>query len=132
MARSVKLRPASRLRRNADFLNTRKANKPYRCAYFLLFSRLRPESEDGQAVPRIGISAARRVGNAAERNRLKRRLREQFRLNQHRILPAADIVLSLKPSAKDASYQELEDRFLHALKYCHLLNDSQKRKAPTD
>jgi ribonuclease P protein component len=41
--------------------------------------------------PRIGITVSRRVGNAVQRNRWKRRIRESFRLSQAQ-LPALDFV----------------------------------------
>jgi ribonuclease P protein component len=46
--------------------------------------------------PRLGVSAPKRVGGAVQRNRLKRRVREAFRLSQHD-LPAMDIVVLVHP-----------------------------------
>ncbi len=122
MARRYKLRPASRLRRNADFLEVRDAGKPYRCAYFALFTRIRANDSADISSPRIGISASRRVGNSPQRNLLKRRFREIFRLFKHEINADADIVISLRLPASRATYAALEQRFLHALKYKRLLH----------
>lgn len=130
MARRFKLRPASRLRRNADFLDIRSKGKPYRCPYFALFFRIRAHDSADASSPRIGISAARRVGNAVQRNTLKRRFRELFRLRQHEIRPDADLVLSIRQPASRASYQELEQRFLHAIKFLKLQRRSSD--APED
>ncbi len=121
MAGKFTLRPASRLRRNADFLEIRNLGKPYRCPYFALFSRIRAASDADVSCPRIGVSASRRVGNSVARNLAKRRIRELFRLNQHEINPRCDIVVSLRAPITRASYQELEQRFLHALKFKRLL-----------
>ncbi len=121
MVRRYTLRPASRLRRNADFLEIRDEGKPYRCPYFALFSRIRVDPDADSSRPRIGISASRRVGNSVQRNQAKRRLRELFRLHQHSIKPSADLVVSLRPPAVRATYQQLEQRFLHALRFQRLL-----------
>jgi len=63
--------------------------------------------------PRLGITATRKVGSAVVRNRLKRRTREIYRRWDKRSqLPPLDIVLHLKPAAKNASFTELETEVL--------------------
>lgn len=51
----------------------------------------------------VGLRA---VGTAVRRNRIRRVIRESFRLHQH-ALPAADIVVSARAKAKDATNEEL-------------------------
>lgn len=55
---------------------------------------------DGQARSRLGITVSRRVGNAVVRNRVKRRVRECFRLALRSMLPAGTgMVVIARPGA---------------------------------
>lgn len=46
---------------------------------------------------RLGISVHRKAGNAVRRNRIKRLIREVFRLNRGLFPVAADVVLTVRP-----------------------------------
>jgi len=46
---------------------------------------------------RLGLSVPKRVGNAVQRNRIKRRCREAFRLSQHELPTGIDILLTVRP-----------------------------------
>ena len=50
-----------------------------------------------RARSRIGLSVPRRVGTAPVRNRIKRMLRESFRLMQHDFPRAYDLVVVVRP-----------------------------------
>ncbi len=55
--------------------------------------------------PRLGLIVSRRVGNAVIRNRVKRQLREAFRLSQHDLPTGYDLVVSVRahePLTSDA------------------------------
>jgi ribonuclease P protein component len=56
---------------------------------------------------RLGLAVAVRVtGGGVERNRIRRIIRESFRLHQHE-LPAVDLVVSARSRVKDAARSEL-------------------------
>jgi ribonuclease P protein component len=57
---------------------------------------------NGLTHPRVGLAVAvKTVGSAVARNRLRRLVRESFRLEQH-ALPAVDIVVAAKFPAREA------------------------------
>lgn len=61
--------------------------------------------------PRLGITASRKVGKrAVVRQRLKRRVREIYRRWDHRSqLPPVDLVVNLKPTAREADFSDLRE-----------------------
>lgn len=59
---------------------------------------------------RLGLSvSARTVGNAVNRNRIKRVIRESFR-NNSAGLPSVDVVVNTRPSARASLNKQLAER----------------------
>lgn len=64
---------------------------------------------------RLGLSVSKKVGNAVVRNTLRRRLREVFGSVVAKAGSDLDLVVSARPAAADASFEELREEFLKAL-----------------
>ena len=56
---------------------------------------------------RLGITVTRKVGNAVKRNRIKRLVREYFRLNRHLLSGDWDINVIAKKEAADLSSEKI-------------------------
>jgi len=56
---------------------------------------------------RLGITATKKLGHAAERNRVKRIIREVFRQRRHETGGPLDLVVNVKPTARDRSHAQL-------------------------
>ena len=65
--------------------------------------------------PRLGLSVSRRVGNAVTRNAVRRRLREVFHACVPNISGDLDLVVSTRPAAADAGFEELREEFSESL-----------------
>jgi ribonuclease P protein component len=89
-----------RVRSRPEFLACYEAGRKYFTRSFVIFVLPRPArsaQEEGEAVPsRFGLAVGRKVGCAVRRNRIKRVLREFFRLNWPELPEAVDIVVVAK------------------------------------
>lgn len=98
-------RHTERLKRRTDFLAARKGERR-KGAYFLLEVFDRGEVLPGP--PRVGFTVTRRQGNAVERNRMRRRLREAVRLAGAPLMqPGHDYVLVARRDSLHASFSRL-------------------------
>lgn len=63
--------------------------------------------DDAAAQPRIGLTVSRRVGNAVLRNRIKRRVREWFRMHREELPRGVDLVVIARRGAAELGSREL-------------------------
>jgi len=104
-----------RLKRRTDFQAAAKgARAP--ASNFVLQARSRGD----ESACRIGFTVSRQVGNAVERNRVRRRLREVVRLAPQAALCAGhDYVLIGRRAALNASFPDLVGQLAAALRWIH-------------
>lgn len=61
---------------------------------------------------RVGITVGKKLGHAVVRNRIRRRLREVYRLHEDAFIPGWDIVVVARSRAISASFSQLTDAYL--------------------
>jgi ribonuclease P protein component len=69
--------------------------------------------------PRLGLTVPRAVGGAVKRNRIKRRLREAFRLHRAELGSQWNIVLNPRTAAFDAPFEEIERALGKVISRCN-------------
>jgi ribonuclease P protein component len=106
--------PASRrLRRKSDFEAAYARGRRFGNGFFGVTA-----TSNDAGGPRLGLAVAVRVaGGAVERNRLRRIIRESFRLHQHE-LPAVDVIVSARNRARDAASAELRESLVMLWRRC--------------
>ena len=88
--------------------------------YLVLYARKnRTESN------RVGITVGKKLGKAYVRNRVRRRIREVYRLNEERFLPGWDIVVVARSRAVDAEFSRLTKSYLTLAKKAGILREEQ-------
>ena len=91
-----------RLRRKPEFEAVYARGRRMGNGFFAVTARPNNESH-----PRLGMAVASKLaGGSVERNRIRRVVRESFRLNQHE-LPPVDIVVSARPRSRGATNAQL-------------------------
>ena len=61
---------------------------------------------------RVGFTVSKKLGHAVVRNRVRRRLREAYRLNEEKFQPGWDIVVVARSRCISASFQEIVNAYL--------------------
>ena len=101
-----------RLRQRADFLAAASGIKVSATAFVL---QARKRMDDGPA--RFGFTVSKKVGNAVERNRVRRRLREIVRLSEaKRMRSGHDYVLIGRRAALKLPFDRIAQDFEGALR----------------
>jgi ribonuclease P protein component len=102
---TTRFQRSQRLRRPAQFKAAYEQGRRFGNELFTATVRV----NDGDTSARLGLSiAARSVGNAVSRNRLRRQIRESFRLRQQG-MPPVDIVIGARQAARAAPNRELRE-----------------------
>lgn len=98
-----------RLSRSAEFERVYRQGRSKGNRFFVLYAF--PRTDDPPAGPdlaeaRLGLSVSRKVGNAVERARVKRCLREAFWAESERLPEGSDYVVVARPDARDLAERD--------------------------
>jgi len=96
------LKKTDRIRKRSEFITLSKLGRRVHNEHFIAVVA---RGEFGQC--RLGVTVTRKIGNAVMRNRIKRRVRECFRLNRHQLTGIWDINIIAKKVAADLSSEQI-------------------------
>ena len=90
-------RKRGRLSRSGDFDRVYRDGRSHSNRYLVLYAFPREDEDGDEPEVRLGVSVSRKVGGAAERNAVKRALREAFWALGERLPEGYDFVLVARP-----------------------------------
>jgi len=93
---------ADRILKRNEYIQLSKFGRKIQNQYFIAYY-----APGRRGRPRLGITVTRKFGRAVQRNRIKRFIREYFRLNKHLISGEWDINIIAKKEAADLSSEEI-------------------------
>ena len=71
---------------------------------------------------RVGLTVGSKLGGAVSRNKVRRRMKEAYRLSEHLLLPGHDIVIVARVRAQEAKFEALRQELLRLFTKLGLLN----------
>lgn len=79
--------------------------------------------KNNRGINRLGITVSAKIAKAVGRNRIRRRLREIYRLNEDRFEKGFDLVVVARTKSRFVSYGELEQALLNACSRLGILRE---------
>ncbi len=110
-----------RLRRSVDLEKVRQSGRSWRHPLAILAA-----GENGLDMSRFAFIASRRVGNAVQRNRAKRLLREAVHQQLPEIKPGWDCIFIARAPLPQASFAEVDTAVSQLLRRAKLLKVSKR------
>lgn len=99
---SFSFKKKERVRKRSEFITIYKKGVKKETLHFIITTL--PNKTQWS---RLGLTVSKKIGKAVERNYVKRRLREYFRLHKANLPVACDIVLTAKKGANKLKFSEI-------------------------
>ena len=105
------------LKKNSDFQLVFKKGKSKANKHFIMYI-LKNDSNRNF----LGISVSKKVGNSVIRHRVKRLVKESYRLHENLFNSGLSIVIIARKGADELDYHQAENSLLHLMKLHKAIN----------
>lgn len=111
------MKKAYRVKKESDFQNIFQNGVSFANRKFVVYTICKPENVHF----RVGISVGKKIGNAVERNLVKRRIRAAIYELKDSIKEEQDFIVIARPAIKEITMDELKTNLVHVLKLAKLM-----------
>ena len=108
-----------KLRKNSEFRAVYRKGRSFSNSILVLYVFKNYKNKD---INRLGISVSKKVGSSVVRNRVKRLIRESYRLNKYRFRTGYDFIFIARTTINGSSYLEVEKYLIDLLNKFKLVN----------
>lgn len=108
------------LKKNSDFRRLYSKGKSAAGPYAVVYCR-----RNREGVNRVGFTVSAKLGHAVVRNRIRRQLREIYRLNSSSLKQGYDVIIVARGRCVGAEYGRIESSVLDAFSRLSLLEAKQ-------
>ena len=115
----LKMNPAVTVKENYEFRRIYRKGRSAVSPCLVVYCQ---KNRRGQS--RLGVTVSTKLGHAVVRNRVRRRLREIYRLNREKMPAGYDIIIVARVRAAETTYRKLERHYLRCLDELGLLTDA--------
>lgn len=99
------------LKKNQDFKLVYKRGKSFGNRLLVIYYL--PNEKDYN---NLGLSVSKKVGNSVTRNRIKRLIKESYRLNEKNIKKGYNIIIIARVRSSDADFKSIEKALVHLIR----------------
>lgn len=109
----------NRIRKNSEFVKVYRRGRSFSNRYLVLY--VFKNKKSNQMNNRIGVSVSKKVGKSVIRSRVKRLIKESYRLNSNNLKQGYDLVFIARTYSKGKSYREIENSMKDLFKKAGLI-----------
>jgi len=106
------------LTKNYEFKKLYNKGKSAASKYVVIYC-----ARNHKPINRVGITVSAKLGGAVKRNRIRRRFKEIYRLNESALREGYNIVLVARQNSRDAEWKELESSVLYLFRKLGLIRE---------
>ena len=105
------------LKKDSDFRHVYKNGKSFSNKYLVAYIY-----KNNLNLNRVGFSVSKKVGKAVLRNKIRRLLKENFRLIDNNLNQGHDIIFIARIACKECDFSIIKKSMINLVKKCSILN----------
>lgn len=112
------MKAAVTVKENYEFRRIYRKGRSVVSPYFVVYCL-----KNRAGASRLGVTASKKLGHAVVRNRVRRRIREIYRLNRDKMHPGWDVIVVGRGRSAAGPYQKMNEAYLDCLRRLSLLQE---------